>query len=167
MTTTPIPPVGSMQNHTIQLDVDSSIPYTEGIAAAPIDSYIFPGALIKLALADPQSGEGTYELTRVEGEAGQRLFAIENVYSGGNIITGYASDDKMLAKPCSSGDRVLAWIDASATAVSRGTFLKGGGMSNRGMLLAVVPPEAVFVVAISLDSLSLGTGPTLSPVIIY
>jgi len=103
-----------VDNNTIQLDVSSSSPYIEGI----VGTYgtIIPGYVIQL------ESDGTYGPA---AGTSQTIFAIENIYDGNPIVSPIAYDvgDRVMARHCRAGDRVLGILDDAAV-VSVGDFLR-------------------------------------------
>lgn len=98
---------------------DDRAPYLESIA----DETITPGLLLKRTV--PTGGT----LTNValfdggEGATCQPIFAVENTRDGQTITDDYSAGDRVFYRACRKGDVVLAWLDASSTAVTVGVFL--------------------------------------------
>lgn len=119
-------------HHTICLDVGSTSPYLEmeSGTATPIR----PGYLLHQQLETEKVTISTLGEPRPE-----KLFAVENPYSGKTVSDTYAQDERVMLRICRPGDVVFGWLsELEVGALSAGDFFMDGG--NGGLVVAPVVP---------------------------
>ena len=105
-----------IDNNTIQLGVSATSPYLERKCGVITD----PGMLLML-----NSSNVFIPCTLADVDA-STIFAVENYYTGKGIDDQYAIGDRVFARHCRAGDRILAFLQDAAT-TSIGTFLTSAG----------------------------------------
>lgn len=156
-----MPTQPAIQNNTIQLSVSECSPYVEGIWDGTASAG--PGTLVYLydTLDENDTGLEWYRPHGMASGAALSTFLTENVYSGGNIYTLYAPDDKVMIRHFRSGDRILAFVGDDAGTIDRGTPLVSAG---DGSLRPA--PSVAGIIAFNLFPVS-GTGPPIVPILAH
>ena len=130
--------MANTDNNTIQLHISKSSPLVEGYFENAIPTCL-PGRLMK------RIGEKEFRMFDLVEEPAQKLFAIENIYTGGDIDDPYNPGDYIFIRNARAGDIVLAWLDAEEAVIigddlsssAEGTLQKWTGTGQPGSVIGV------------------------------